>query len=165
LDQTPSDFSTSATTRPPRRGEIDGRDYHFFDRGEFEEKQVACEILEWAEYGGNLYGTLRDEVTPVLASGRNVILDIENEGAKQIQASFPDALLIFIGPPSHDELERRLRGRGDTSDGDVEQRLAVASAQMAEASSIYDHVLVNDDLNATITSVLDILTGRAAVGP
>ncbi|MGI9585887.1 MAG: guanylate kinase, partial [Acidimicrobiia bacterium] len=162
---TESEFSTSATTRSPRSGEEDGRDYHFFERDEFEAKVRAGQVLEWAEYGGHLYGTLRTEVAPVLASGTNVILDIENEGAKQIRESFPSAILIFIGPPSHDELARRLRGRGDTAAGDVTERLSVAAAQMAEAPDVYDHVIVNDDLNAAITSVLDILTARAPVDP
>jgi guanylate kinase len=165
LTQTDSEFSTSATTRLPRPGEIDGREYHFLDRTEFETQQAAGNVLEWAEYGGNLYGTLRREVMPVLKNGRNVILDIENEGAKQIRSSFPGAVLIFVGPPSYAELERRLRGRGDTSDRDVERRLEIAEAQMTEAPDVYDHIVVNDDLDAAITSILDILTGRAAPGP
>jgi guanylate kinase len=165
LAQTDTEFSTSATTRLPRHGEIDGREYHFLDRKEFEAQQAAGNVLEWAEYGGNLYGTLRKEVMPVLKTGRNVILDIENEGAKQIRSSIPGALLLFVGPPSYAELERRLRGRGDTSEGDVERRLAIAEAQMTEAPDVYDYIVVNDDLDAAITTILDILTGRADLGP
>jgi guanylate kinase len=165
LTQTDSEFSTSATTRLPRPGEIDGREYHFLDGAEFAAQQATGNVLEWAEYGGNLYGTLRKEVMPVLKNGRNVILDIENEGAKQIRSSFPNAVLIFVGPPSYAELERRLRGRGDTSDRDVERRLKIAEAQMTEAVDVYDHIVVNDDLDAAITSILDILTGRADLGP
>ena len=159
LASTPSQFSTSATTRSPRPGEIDGEHYHFIDREDFERRRDHGEVLEWAEYGGYLYGTLRSEVEPVLAEGRNVILDIENEGGKQIRASFPEAILIFIRPPDLDELERRLRGRGDTSDRDIERRLAVAEAQMIEAESIYDHIVLNDELDAAIGRVLDILAG------
>ncbi len=165
LTQTDTEFSTSATTRLPRHGEIDGREYHFLDPKEFEAQQAAGNVLEWTEYGGNLYGTLRKEVMPVLKTGRNVILDIENEGAKQIRSSFPGALLLFVGPPSYAELERRLRGRGDTSERDVERRLAIAEAQMTEAPAVYDYIVVNDDLDAAITTILDILTGRADLGP
>ena len=92
LETTPSVFSVSATTRPPRPGEADGVDYHFVDKRTFEAKVESGEILEWAEYGGNLYGTLRSAVQPILDAGQNVILDIENEGAKQIRESYPQAL-------------------------------------------------------------------------
>ena len=165
LDATRSQFSTSATTRVPRPGEVDGRDYHFIDRRDFEARIESGDVLEWAEYGGNLYGTLRREVTPVLTSGRNVLLDIENEGAKQIRDSYPEAVLIFIRPPDIDELERRLRGRGDTSDRDIERRLAVADEQMREAPQIYDHIVLNDDLDAAIGRVLDILASLAPHHP
>ena len=159
LDATASEFSTSATTRTPRRGEADGREYHFITRDDFLGRIEAGEVLEWAEYGGNLYGTLRSEVVPVLDQGRNVLLDIENEGGKQIRASFPEAVLIFIRPPDLAELEVRLRGRGDTSDADIERRLGVAAEQMVEAEEIYDHIVLNDDLDAAIGRVLDILAG------
>ena len=157
LERTNSEFSTSATTRQPRPSELDGREYHFLLRDEFESRIESGDVLEWAEYGGNLYGTLRSEVLPVLARGSNVVLDIENEGGKQIRASFPEAVLIFIRPPSLDELERRLRARGDTSDADIDRRLAVAADQMAEAPTIYDHIVLNDDLDTAIGRVLDIL--------
>ena len=150
LDRTNSQFSTSATTRAPRPSEIDGREYHFLRRDEFESRIQSGDVLEWAEYGGNLYGTLRSEVLPVLAGGANVVLDIENEGGKQIRASFPEAVLIFIRPPSLEELERRLRSRGDTSDADIDRRLAVAAHQIAEAPAIYDHIVLNDDLDTAI---------------
>jgi len=165
LAATPSEFSTSATTRQPRQGEVDGREYHFIDRDDFEQRIASGEVLEWAEYGGNLYGTLRAEVLPILMDGRNVLLDIENEGAKQIRRSYPSAVLIFIRPPDTDELERRLRGRGDTSERDIERRLAVASDQLLEAPSVYDHIVLNDELDAAIGRVLDILTSLAAHQP
>ncbi len=157
LAATPSEFSTSATTRAPRPGEVDGREYHFIDRDDFERRITSGEVLEWAEYGGNLYGTLRTEVVPVLTDGRNVLLDIENEGAKQIRSSYPEAVLIFVRPPDIGELERRLRGRGDTSERDIERRLSVAEDQMREAPAIYDHIVLNDDLDAAIGRVVDIL--------
>lgn len=159
MRHTDSVFSTSGTTRLPRPGEIDGREYHFLDRDDFEARITSGEVLEWAEYGGNLYGTLRSEVVPLLASGSNVVLDIENEGGKQIKASFPEAVLIFVRPPDLFELERRLRSRGDTSDADIEKRLSVAEHQIREAETVYDHIVLNDDLDAAIERVLDILTG------
>lgn len=159
MARTDSVFSISGTTRPPRPAEVDGREYHFLTRRDFEDRIAAGEVLEWAEYGGNLYGTLRAEVLPVLAMGSNVLLDIENEGGKQIRASFPDAVLIFIRPPSTEELKRRLTSRGDTSDRDIERRLAVAEDQMIEALAVYDHIIVNDDLEVATDHLLDILTG------
>lgn len=165
LDHTDSVFSTSATTRSARPGEVDGREYHFIGRDEFEQMIDSGDVLEWAEYGGNLYGTLKREVEPVLARGTNVLLDIENEGGKQIRGSFPDAVLIFVRPPSKKELERRLRGRGDTSDADIDKRLAVADEQMVEAQAVYDHIVVNDDLDTAITDVLGILRSLAAGQP
>jgi len=108
-------------------------------------------------YGGNLYGTPRSSVEPILDAGMNVILDIENEGAKQIRATYRDALLIFIAPPDIEALAERLEGRGDTSRRDMEKRLAVASQQMEEAALVYDHVIENDNLDRAISRVLDIL--------
>lgn len=161
LDRTETVFSTSATTRAPRKGEVDGREYHFVDRDSFEAMIAAGDVLEWAEYGGNYYGTPRTEVLPLLDAGTNVVLDIENEGAKQVRDSFPEAVLMFIRAPSKKELERRLRGRGDTSEPDIRRRLAVVDDQIAEAHSVYDHIVVNDDLETAISDVLDILASLA----
>ncbi len=157
LDATPSTFSVSATTRAPRMGETEGVNYHYVDRARFEAKVADGDILEWAEYGGHLYGTLRSSVLPILGSGRSVILDIENEGAKQIKASFPMAVLIFIAPPSLASLADRLAGRGDTAEGDIALRLAAAAQQIAEASEVYDFIIENTDLERAIRDVLDIL--------
>jgi guanylate kinase len=157
LDATPSSFSVSATTREPRDGEEDGVDYHYVDRATFEAKVSNGEILEWTEYGGNLYGTFRSSVEPILESGRNVILDIENEGAKQIRASFPEAVLIFISPPDICSLTERLATRGDTAETDMAVRLAAAAQQIAEAPEVYDFIVENTDLNQAIHEVLDIL--------
>lgn len=126
-------------------------------RREFERLIDAGEVLEWAEYGGHLYGTLRSEVLPLLSAGANVLLDIENEGAKQIRASFPSAVMIFIRPPSVGELERRLTARGDTSPEDIARRVSVAVTQIEEAPGLYDHIVLNDDLDTAIGRVLDIL--------
>lgn len=154
---TPSEFSVSATTRAPRTGEVEGVDYLFVDRGTFRARIHSGEILEWTEYGGNLYGTLRSSVLPVLESGRNVLLDIENEGAKQIRGHFPEALLIFVAPPDIDTLRARLTGRGDTPEDDIALRLSAAQQQISEAPDVYDYVVVNTDLERTISEVLDIL--------
>jgi guanylate kinase len=136
---------------------VNGIDYLFVTREAFDQMRTDGEILEWAEYGGNLYGTPASEVLPVIARGVDVVLDIENEGAKQIRSSYPEALMIFIRPPSLDELTRRLSGRGDTSDEDMLKRLGVAESQMNEAPGLYDHIVINDDLVGAISQVLDIL--------
>jgi guanylate kinase len=157
LDATASHFSVSATTRSARAGEVDDVDYFFVNDQAFDLMIASGEILEWAAYGGNRYGTLRSAVLPILETGRNVVLDIENEGAKQIRASFPEALLIFVSPPDLGTLEDRLAGRGDTRKSDIDLRLAVAAKQIAEAPEVYDHVVVNKDLDRAIDEVLDIL--------
>ena len=157
LERTRAGFSVSATTRPSRPGERDGVDYHFVDRDRFGAMVAAGELLEWAEYGGHHYGTPVSEVMERLQAGIDVLLDIENNGAKQVKAAYGDALLIFILPPSIGELEERLRARGDTSDTDIDRRLAVAEAQIAEAHAVYDHVVVNDDLPTAIDRISSIL--------
>lgn len=161
VDRTDVRFSVSATTRGPRRDEVDGVDYMFVTRTEFLEMRERDEVLEWAEYGGNLYGTPTRQVLPLIETGHDVLLDIENEGAKQIRSAFPEALMIFIQPPSLDELAVRLAGRGDTSHDDMARRLGVAGSQMGEAPGLYDHIVVNDDLSGAIDQVLDILTKPA----
>ena len=126
---------------------------------------AAGELLEWAEYGGHYYGTPVTEVEQRLASGSDVLLDIENDGAKQVKAAYEGALLIFILPPSLDDLEARLRARGDTSDTDIARRLTVANSQIAEAPDIYDHLVVNDDLATAINQVSSILRSPTRVRP
>jgi guanylate kinase len=162
MARTDAQFSVSATTRSARPGEEDGVDYHFVTRTQFERMREAGEILEWATYGGHLYGTPRSSVLPLLERGVDVILDIENEGAKQIKTAFPEAVLVFIAPPSLDELSRRLFGRGDTAPDDASRRLAIAGRQMEEADDVYDHIVVNDDLGVAIGDVLGILGATAA---
>lgn len=157
LARTDARFSVSATTRSPRPDEVEGEDYRFVSRIEFDALLDAGAMLEWAEYGGNLYGTPIDAVLPLLHGGHDVILDIENEGAKQVRATYPEALMIFVKPPSPLVLAERLLKRGDTLPEDMARRLAVAAEQTAEADELYDHVVVNDDLIGAITEVLDIL--------
>lgn len=161
LERTHAAFSVSATTRPSRAAEIDGVDYWFVDHEEFNRLIESGGMLEWAEYGGYRYGTPRAPVVEALESGSHVILDIENDGAHQVKAAYPAAVLVFLMPPSRDELEHRLRSRGDTADGDIERRLAVADEQMIDARENYDHLVVNDDLESAISRVVSILEAPA----
>jgi len=155
-------FSVSATTRRPRPGEVDGREYHFVDDDTFSELVRSGRMLEWAEYGGHRYGTPRDPVVDMLARGIHVILDIENDGAHQVKAAYPEAVLVFLMPPSRSELERRLTERGDTDPRDVAVRLAVADEQMADAARTYDYLVTNDDLDTAISRVVSILEAPTA---
>ena len=136
-------YSVSATTRPMREGERDGVHYHFLSREEFLRRREAGEFLETATYGGHLYGTLRSEIDRIFASGRHAVLDIEIEGARQIRAKVPEAVAVFILPPSMIELERRLRGRASESDEVVRKRFAVAHVEI-EHYGFFDYLVVND---------------------
>lgn len=153
----PFHFSVSMTTRSPRPGERDGVDYRFVDRERFLRARDAGELVEWAEYGGNLYGTPVAEVAGPRLRGEDVLLDIEMVGARNVKAAYPEAVLIFIAPPSLEDLERRLRRRGDTSEFDIARRLGIARDQIAEAETLFDHRVVNDDLDAAVRLVAGIL--------
>ena len=137
-------FSTSVTTRKPRPGEVDGREYFFVDPDRFQEMVANDELLEHAEYVANSYGTPRAYVEEKLAAGMNVLLDIEVQGARQIHEKKPDAVMIFIIPPSLEELEKRLRGRGTDTDRAIEARLIRARQEYQEAD-FYDYLIINDD--------------------
>ena len=137
-------FSTSVTTRAPRAGEQDGREYFFVDRERYDRMVENGELLEHAEYVGNGYGTPRAYVEQKLAEGMNVVLDIEVQGARQVHESVPGAVMIFIIPPSMEELRRRLIRRGTDSMEAIEGRLERARAEYAEAE-IYDYLIVNED--------------------
>jgi guanylate kinase len=139
------ELSTSATTRRPREGEEDGRDYHFLTREEFAARADANEFLEHAAYSGNRYGTLRSEVERRLAEGRSVLLEIEVQGARQVRAAMPEALLVFISPPSEEALRERLEGRGTDSAEAIDERLRTAELELA-AQQEFKHVVVNDEL-------------------
>ncbi len=138
-------FSTSVTTRAPRPGEVDGREYFFIDFKRFHEMVENDELLEHAEYVTNCYGTPRAYVEQRLNEGMNVVLDIEVLGARQVRKKMPGAVLIFIAPPSLIELERRLRGRGTDTEEAVQGRLARARQEYQEAD-FYDYLIVNDDV-------------------
>ena len=139
-------LSVSHTTRRPRPGEEDGREYHFVDRPAFQERIASGAFAEWAEYAGNLYGTSVSEVDRVAAAGGDLLLDVEVVGAANLKARFPDAVSFFILPPSFAELERRLRARGTESESVIERRLATARREL-DAAINFDHLLVNDDLD------------------
>jgi guanylate kinase len=140
------ELSTSATTRAPREGEVDGRDYHFLTREEFARRADANEFLEHAAYSGNRYGTLRSEVERRLEAGESVLLEIEVQGARQVRAAMPEAVLVFIAPPSAEMLRERLEGRGTDSAEAIDERLRTAELELA-AQQEFKHVIVNDDLN------------------
>jgi guanylate kinase len=140
------DLSISATTRSPREGERDGVDYYFLDREEFARRADANEFLEHAAYSGNRYGTLRSEVERSLAEGRSVLLEIEVQGARQVRAAMPEAVLVFIAPPSAEALRERLLGRGTDPPEAIDERLRTAELEL-DAQQEFKHVIVNDDLD------------------
>ncbi len=152
-------FSTSVTTRKPRPGEVDGREYFFIDRERFAQMVENDELLEHAEYVSNCYGTPRTFVEEKLASGINVILDIEVQGARQVSAKMPDAVKIFVIPPSLEELRRRLESRGTDSAEVIDARLARARQEYAEAD-FYDYILVNDEVEKAAGELAAILTAE-----
>lgn len=148
-------FSVSATTRSPRPGEIDGVHYYFISREKFEAMIAAGEFLEYDAHAANYYGTPRAQAEEKQSHGP-VLLDIEPKGAKQVKEKAPDAVLIFIMPPSVAELERRLRGRGDTSEEQIQMRMERATWEM-EQRVWYDHVVVNDDPERCAQEILKII--------
>jgi guanylate kinase len=149
-------YSVSATTRSPRPGEIDGKSYFFITPNSFQELVAQGEFLEWAEFAGNYYGTPRGAVLQQIQLGRSVILEIELAGARQIKASYPDALSIFILPPSFLELENRIRARGQDSDEAITRRLNRAKEEI-KAASEFDIQIINDDLPTTLNELETIL--------
>ena len=148
--------SISTTTRAPRAGERDGDHYHFLGEDAFRARVASGDFLEHAEVHGNLYGTLREPVTRRLADGGDVLLEIDVEGARQVRAAHPDARLVFILPPSRQELERRLRERGLDPPEVIERRLSNAAREIARVGD-YDHVVVNVDLSESLSQLLCIL--------
>ena len=146
------EFSISATTRTPRRGEADGRDYIFLDKERFRAHIERGEFIEWAEVHGNLYGTLRAPMEEALSRGRVYLVEIDVQGGSQLKALELPGVYVFIAPPSLKELRRRLVGRGTDAPEVVERRLRKANEEMM-AQDNYDHVLVNDDLEATVERV------------
>ena len=149
-------LSISATTREPRPGEEDGREYFFLSREQFEKRIADHALIEHAEYCGNYYGTPKDYVERELAAGRDVILEIEIQGARKVKERFPDTVLLFVSPPSAQELRRRLTDRGTEKPEVIESRLARA-VEEAEGIEDYDYFVINDDLNACVEHVHQIV--------
>ena len=151
--------SVSATTRAPRAGEGDGGSYHFLDRDEFLRRADEDGFLEWAEYAGNCYGTPRSSVEQKIAEGKQVILEIDVQGAFQIKDKIPEAHLIFIEPPSMEVLEARLRGRGTEADDVIEKRMQAARLELSQKMR-YDKRLVNDDLDSAVAELVDYVNAQ-----
>ncbi len=155
-------LSISATTRSPRDGEIDGEDYYFLDRAEFEAKIAAGDLLEWAEFAGNYYGTPKTAISDQLDRGESVLLEIELEGARQVRQLFDQAISVFILPPSIDELEHRLRTRARDTDEAIIKRLARAEVEI-DAASEFDIQIVNDDLETALVHLEHNLSLSGAI--
>jgi guanylate kinase len=158
LDRLDVEFSVSVTTRLPRPGERHGDHYNFVSRRDFEAMIENGELLEWAIYNNRFYGTPAAPIEQAVAEGRDILLEIEIQGARQVREQRPDAVMFFVAPPSMDELERRLRRRGDTSEEDIEDRLEIAEQEMQEAPILFDHVIVNDDLDRAIEDIVGLIT-------
>ena len=152
-------FSVSCTTRKPRPGELDGKDYHFIDRAGFERLQAAGEFIEHANVFGNLYGTRRSVVESALAEGRDLILEIDWQGARQVRQHLPEAVQVFILPPSRAALETRLRKRGSDSEEAIARRLEESVHEMSHWRD-FDYVVVNRDFDAALADLEAVLDGR-----
>jgi guanylate kinase len=166
LSDWPAEFgySVSATTRAPRTGEVDGQAYHFLSRAEFDARVARGEFLEWAEYAGERYGTLKLEVDRVLATGRHVVLDIEMQGARAVRRAYPRpaSVAIFILPPSAAALVSRLTFRRTDRIGKIRERLDIAREEVLE-SKVYDYVVVNDQLDLAVRAVASVARGGTDV--
>jgi guanylate kinase len=153
LDAVPElELSVSATTRGPRTGEQDGRDYHFLTEDEFERRVEAGDFLEYATYSGNRYGTLRSAVEDRLETGKSVVLEIEVQGASQVRAAMPEAIQIFIAPPDPKVLRERLVGRATDSEEEIEKRLRRAEVEL-ESRVDFQHEVVNDDVRKSASEL------------
>jgi len=151
----PAHFSVSHTTRAPRPSEVDGRDYHFLDRPTFERMAASDAFLEWAEYAGNLYGTSNAEVLARLERGEDVFLDIEVQGANQVKTSIPDAVKVFLFPPSYGVLKERLHRRRQDQPEAIRQRLHWAMRELSVAGE-FDYAIINDRLEEAVDAVVGV---------
>jgi len=153
-------YSVSATTRPRRPNERDGVDYYFLSREEFERKRERGDFLEWATYGGELYGTLQSEIERIFSQGRHAVLDVEIEGARQIRKNFPNSLLLFVLPPSAEALVQRLVGRKTEDPALVRDRILRAAEEL-QAVNEYDYAILNEDLVVAVAQVAAILEAES----
>ena len=152
-------FSVSATTRAPRPGEQDGVSYFFVTKQRFEEMIAQGELLEYAQFVNNYYGTPRAYVEQMLSEGMNVVLDIEVQGARNVVNAFPDAVSVYMIPPTYDELERRLRGRGTETEEQIQGRLKTAMEE-ARAADFYRYIIINDNLDEAVNELNAIITAE-----
>ena len=163
LERVPElELSISATTRDPRPGEVDDREYHFLSPEDFRRRLEAGDFLEHASYSGNYYGTLREEVERRLAAGRSVVLEIEVQGARQVRDAMPEAVQIFIAPPDEAVLRERLEGRGTDSPEAIEQRLRTAEVELG-ARSEFPHVVVNDEVQRAASELENLVRGELSL--
>ena len=157
LDANPLlEFSVSATTRPRRSGETEGKDYFFLTREEFTRRTAQGEFVEWEELYGHLYGTLRSEIDRALVHGRHLLFDVDVNGGLSIKKQYPEALLIFVCPPDQETLRRRLENRGTEDRQTIDRRMARVPMEM-EKGKLFDHQVVNDDLERAVNEVLKIV--------
>ena len=161
----PYALSVSATTRDPRPGETDGISYHFITKEAFEERIREGDFFEWASYGDQYYGTPKSFVLEELEKGNDVILEIEAAGAMKVKAQLPEALLIYMLPPSMQELKRRLVGRGTETEEKIEKRLKKAKDEELEIAREYDFLIVNNDLETCISELHRIIQTRTGISP
>ena len=152
------ELSVSATTRPPRPGEVDGREYHFLSASEFDERVSAGDFVEHAEYAGNRYGTLRSELE---RDADGIVLEIDLQGARQVRTTLPEATQIFIAPPSPGDLRRRLEGRASDSPDQIARRLEAAEVELA-AQEEFGHVVVNDDVERALDELVELAATMCA---
>ncbi|MHC4665179.1 MAG: guanylate kinase [Planctomycetota bacterium] len=152
-------LSVSVTTRPKSESETDGEDYRFISKEEFERRIDRGLLLENAEVFGNLYGTPKEQVEEAIKAGKAIILEIDVQGAKQVRLTYPDAVMIFILPPSHRELAERMGGRGREDAEAAAKRLGGASAEIAAAWQYYQHMVINDELEQAVREVVQIIGG------
>ena len=152
-------LSISATTRPLRGDEEDGRDYYFLSREEFEKKIENGELAEYAEYAGNLYGTPKAPLEEATVAGKVVLMDIDTQGAAQVVQAYPDAITIFLEPPDFGQLAQRLNGRATDTPEAKEERLEIARLEIARRED-YQHIVVNDDLEETVRRIHSIIAGK-----
>ncbi len=153
-------YSVSGTTRAPRPGELDGEAYHFMTREDFVRRRDRGDFLEWAEYGSNLYGTLRSEIDRIFSGGRHAVLDIDLEGARQLRVSVPESVHVFVLPPSATALAERLVAR-NTETAEAMRRRLNRAAEEIEAAGEYDYMVVNDNLEHAVQQVESIIEAEA----
>lgn len=165
LKKYPYALSVSATTRSPRPGEVPGVSYHYIKKEEFEKRIEEGDFFEWARYVENYYGTPKSFVMEKLEAGQDVILEIEAEGAFKVRSQYPEAMLIFMVPPSMEELRRRLVGRGTETAETVAKRLKKAAEEELDKAKLYDFLVINDDLQACVEELHFVIQNRKGIRP